>query len=147
MKRVLFVALLTAILAVGICFAQTNNPSNVLTAAASVAQVPVPAPLAQQPPAQAPAPGAPAAAQAGRGGGGRGFGGSPTLGPDDKPAFPNPADGFYDKRDNVPHGVLTPVEYDSKSLGTRRRMRVYTPPGYSTNRKYPGALPAAWHRR
>jgi enterochelin esterase-like enzyme len=32
---------------------------------------------------------------------------------------------------------LTPVEYDSKSLGARRRMRVYTPPGYSANRKYP----------
>ena len=29
------------------------------------------------------------------------------------------------------------MEYDSKSLGTRRRMRVYTPPGYSATRKYP----------
>jgi enterochelin esterase-like enzyme len=59
------------------------------------------------------------------------------LGPDDKPAFPDPPAGFNVKRDNVPHGELTPVAYDSKSLGTRRRMRVYTPPGYSTGRKYP----------
>ena len=78
------------------------------------------------------------APQAGRGPGGRGgFGGPIELGPDDKPAFPDPPAGFNAKRENVPHGELTPVEYDSKSLGTRRRMRVYTPPGYSTSRKYP----------
>ncbi|MBN8246622.1 MAG: esterase family protein [Verrucomicrobia bacterium] len=29
------------------------------------------------------------------------------------------------------------VEYDSKSVGTRRKALVYTPPGYSTDRKYP----------
>ena len=29
------------------------------------------------------------------------------------------------------------IEYDSKSVGTRRKMNVYTPPGYSTDRKYP----------
>jgi enterochelin esterase-like enzyme len=59
------------------------------------------------------------------------------LGPDDKPAFPDPPAGFNTRREDVPHGELAPVEYDSKSLGTRRRMRVYTPPGYSTNRRYP----------
>ena len=74
---------------------------------------------------------------AGRGAGRGGFGGPIELGPDDKPAFPDPPAGFNQKRDNIPHGELTPVEYDSKSLGTRRRMRVYTPPGYSTSRKYP----------
>ncbi len=84
---------------------------------------------AQQPPAA----GAPAPQAAGRGG----FGGPIELGPDDKPAFPDPPAGFNVKRDNIPHGQLTPIEYDSKSLGTRRRMRVYTPPGYSTARKYP----------
>ena len=89
--------------------------------------------------AQAPAaPGAAAPQAAGRGGGGRGgFGGPVELGPDDKPAFPDPPAGFNVKRDNVPHGELTAIEYDSKSLGTRRRMRVYTPPGYSASRKYP----------
>jgi enterochelin esterase-like enzyme/lysophospholipase L1-like esterase len=72
---------------------------------------------------------------AGRGRGG--FGGPIELAPDDKPAFPDPPAGFNARRDNVPHGELTAVEYDAKSLGTRRRMRVYTPPGYSTSRKYP----------
>jgi len=29
------------------------------------------------------------------------------------------------------------VEYDSKTVGTRRKMLIYTPPGYSTDRRYP----------
>src|SRR5579859_5534896 len=74
---------------------------------------------------------------AGRGAGRGGFGGPIELGPDDKPAFPDPPAGFNVKRDNIPHGELMPIEYNSKSLGTRRRMRVYTPPGYSSARKYP----------
>ena len=77
-----------------------------------------------------------AGARAGRGGRG-GFGGPVELGPDDKPAFADPPAGFNARRDNVPHGELTAVQYDSKTLGTRRQIRVYTPPGYSANRKYP----------
>jgi enterochelin esterase-like enzyme len=75
--------------------------------------------------------------QGARGAGGRGgFGGAIELGPDDKPAFPDPPAGFNVKRDNVPHGEITAVQYDSKTLGTHRQVRVYTPPGYSTKRKY-----------
>ena len=74
---------------------------------------------------------------AARGAGRGGFGGPIELGPDDKPAFPDPPASFNQRRDNIPHGELAPIEYDSKSLGTRRRMRVYTPPGYSIARKYP----------
>ena len=107
MLRPLIYGSLAAVLAAGICLAQTPTPPQ---AAAN------PAPQA-----------------AGRGG----FGGPIELAPDDKPAFPDPPAGFNVKRDNIPHGELTPIEYDSKSLGTRRRMRVYTPPGYSTARKYP----------
>ena len=59
------------------------------------------------------------------------------MGPDDKPAFADPPAGFNVRRDNIPHGEVTTVQYDSKTLGTRRQMRVYTPPGYSTDRKYP----------
>ncbi|MFC0772157.1 alpha/beta hydrolase-fold protein [Terrimonas alba] len=59
------------------------------------------------------------------------------LGTDDKPAFDNPPAGFRDKRDNIVHGAIATVQYDSKSLSTRREMLVYTPPGYSPNRKYP----------
>ncbi|MCU7552105.1 glycoside hydrolase family 97 catalytic domain-containing protein [Chitinophagaceae bacterium LB-8] len=59
------------------------------------------------------------------------------LGPDDKPAFDNPPAGFRDKRDNIAHGSIATVQYDSKTLSTRREMLVYTPPGYSPDRKYP----------
>ena len=72
-----------------------------------------------------------------REGGRGGFGGPIELGPDDKPAFPDPPAGFNTRRDNVPHGDVSVVEYDSKTLGTRRQMRVYTPPAYSSDRKYP----------
>jgi enterochelin esterase-like enzyme len=133
MKRVVFFALLAAILAAGTCPAQTDMASNDSRTAVRVGMVPTLLAVAQQ----APAAGAPAAQGAGRGAGRGGFGGPIELGPDDKPAFPDPPAGFNVKRDNVPHGELTAVEYDSKSLGTRRRMRVYTPPGYSAGRKYP----------
>jgi len=72
-----------------------------------------------------------------RGGRRGGFGGPIELGPDDKPAFSGPPAGFNVKRENIPHGELTMVEYDSKTVGTRRKMLVYTPPGYPTGRKYP----------
>jgi len=72
-----------------------------------------------------------------RGGGRGGFGGPIDLGPDDKPAFADPPAGFNARPENVPHGELTMVEYDSKTVGTRRKMLVYTPPSYSADRKYP----------
>ena len=93
--------------------------------------------LAQEVKQLPPAAGVTVPTGAGRGAGRGGFGGPIELGPDDKPAFPDPPAGFNVKRDNIPHGELTAVPYDSKSLGTRRQMRVYTPPGYSANRKYP----------
>jgi enterochelin esterase-like enzyme len=70
-----------------------------------------------------------------RGPGGRG---APiVLNPDDVPAFPEPPAGFDAKRDGIPHGRLEMVTYDSKSVGTTRKMQVYTPPGYSKDKKYP----------
>ena len=60
-----------------------------------------------------------------------------TLGPDDRPAFDDPPAGFNERRDGIAHGRLEMVEYDSRAVGTRRRMQVYTPPGYSAERKYP----------
>ncbi len=74
--------------------------------------------------------------QRGRGGRG-GFGGPITLGPDDKPAFDDPPAGFDKKREDIPHGKLEMIEYDSKTVGTTRKMQVYTPPGYSKDKKYP----------
>ena len=52
-------------------------------------------------------------------------------------AYPVPPEGFNVARDAIAHGELTAVEYESKTLGIRRLLRVYTPPGYSVNRKYP----------
>jgi len=66
-----------------------------------------------------------------------GFGGSIELGPDDKPAFNDPPAGYRDKRENVAHGTINTVQYDSQTLSTRREMLVYTPPGYSADKKYP----------
>lgn len=60
-----------------------------------------------------------------------------VLGPDDKPAFPDPPAGFDIKRDGIPRGRLEVAEYDSKTVGTKRKMLVYLPPGYSPERKYP----------
>lgn len=65
------------------------------------------------------------------------FGGPIELGPDDRPAFDDPPEGFRAKRDGIPHGKLAMIQYDSRTVGTRRNMLVYTPPGYSTDRKYP----------
>jgi enterochelin esterase-like enzyme len=72
------------------------------------------------------------------GGRGRGgFGGPIVLGPDDKAAFPNPPEGFDKAREGIEHGKVEMVEYDSKSVGNKRKALVYTPPGYSADQKYP----------
>jgi enterochelin esterase-like enzyme len=59
-----------------------------------------------------------------------------VLNADDVPAFPDPP-ADIDAKKNVPHGRLEMVSYDSKSVGTTRKMQVYTPPGYSSDKKYP----------
>jgi len=84
---------------------------------------------------------APSAAPGQRGPGGQGrrggFGGPIELKPDDKPAFPDAPEGFDKARDGIAHGKLEMVEYDSKSVGNKRKALVYTPPGYSADTKYP----------
>ncbi len=59
-----------------------------------------------------------------------------TLGPDDKKAFPDAPKGFDQARD-VPKGEVKTVEYESKSVGTRRKLVVYTPPAFDPTKKYP----------
>lgn len=80
---------------------------------------------------------APAAAQPGapprRGPGNRPI----VLGPDDKQVFPDPPAGFNEKREGIARGKLAMVEYESMTVGARRKMQVYTPPGYSPDRKFP----------
>ena len=66
-----------------------------------------------------------------------GFGGPIQLQPDDKPAFDDPPAGIDAKREGIPHGKLEMIEYESKTVGTTRKMQVYTPPGYSKDKQYP----------
>src|SRR5436190_2263227 len=51
--------------------------------------------------------------------------------------FPAPPRGFDSRRDGIDRGKLETVEYDSTTVGVKRKAQVYTPPGYSTDRKYP----------
>jgi enterochelin esterase-like enzyme len=51
--------------------------------------------------------------------------------------FPTPPAGFDKKRDNIDRGKLEAVEYDSTTVGVKRKARVYTPPGYTKDKKYP----------
>jgi enterochelin esterase-like enzyme len=67
----------------------------------------------------------------------RGFGGPIVLKPDDVSAFSEPPTGFDQKRDDIPHGQIEMIEYESKTVGTTRKMQVYTPPDYSKENKYP----------
>jgi len=60
-----------------------------------------------------------------------------VLAPDDIRAVPDAPEGYKARREGIPHGTLTMIEYDSKTVGTRRKMNVYTPPGYTPSKKYP----------
>lgn len=60
-----------------------------------------------------------------------------VLTADDKPAFPHAPLGFDQKRENILHGKTEATQYDSRVVGTTRKLLIYTPPGYSTNKKYP----------
>jgi enterochelin esterase-like enzyme len=68
---------------------------------------------------------------------GPGFGPPVALGPDDKAAFPPAPAGFDVRRDGIERGKVETAEYDSKTVGIERKMTVYTPPGYSKDKKYP----------
>ncbi len=59
------------------------------------------------------------------------------IGPDDKAAYPPPPPGFNEKREGIAHGKLEMIGYESKTVGSSRKMQVYTPPGYSADKKYP----------
>ena len=59
-----------------------------------------------------------------------------TWGQTDSKLQPAPS-GFASRRDDVEHGKIETVEYDSKSVGDTRKMVVYLPPGYSKDTKYP----------
>ncbi len=45
--------------------------------------------------------------------------------------------GFDLVRTDIAHGKIDSVSYFSTTVGTNRRAIIYTPPGYSVNKKYP----------
>lgn len=57
----------------------------------------------------------------------------------DKPLQPLAAapQGFDARRDGIEHGKVESVDYASKTIGGKGKMVVYTPPGYSKDKKYP----------
>jgi len=51
---------------------------------------------------------------------------------------PGPAGEFQTYKADVPHGVVSEIEYWSTSIGAKRRAHIYTPPGYMNGTaKYP----------
>src|SRR3954447_19451718 len=62
---------------------------------------------------------------------------APAQKDDPTEKYPAPPAGFDKKRDGIDRGKLETVEYDSKTVGIVRKARVYTPPGYSKDKKYP----------
>ncbi len=47
------------------------------------------------------------------------------------------AKGFDTLRSNITHGTIDTISYESKTVGTVRKTLIYTPPGFSTKKKYP----------
>ncbi len=45
--------------------------------------------------------------------------------------------GFDVAREKIPHGKIDTIQYASKTVGTKRKALVYTPPGFSKSKKYP----------
>jgi enterochelin esterase-like enzyme len=52
-------------------------------------------------------------------------------------SFTSPPKGFDVRRGDIDHGKLETIEYDSTTVGVKRKTQVYTPPGYSKDQKYP----------
>ncbi|HYJ62367.1 MAG TPA: alpha/beta hydrolase-fold protein [Parafilimonas sp.] len=44
---------------------------------------------------------------------------------------------FDSVQTNISHGKIDTISYNSTTVGTTRRSLIYTPPGYSKNKKYP----------
>ncbi len=56
---------------------------------------------------------------------------------DEPTTLPAAPKGFDTRRDDIERGKVETVEYDSKTVGGKRKMTIYTPPGYSKDAKYP----------
>jgi enterochelin esterase-like enzyme len=49
----------------------------------------------------------------------------------------NAPKGFDAAQENIQHGKIDTISYQSKTVGVVRKTLVYTPPGYSKKKKYP----------
>ncbi|WP_041344140.1 alpha/beta hydrolase-fold protein [Runella slithyformis] len=45
--------------------------------------------------------------------------------------------GYEQEKMGIPKGKIDTVQYDSKTVGTKRKTLVYTPPGFDKKKKYP----------
>jgi enterochelin esterase-like enzyme len=79
---------------------------------------------------------------------------APSRAESPTPLAPAPKD-FDARRDGVDRGKVETIEYDSKTVNGKRRMVIYTPPGYTPGTKYPvlyllhgaGDNETGWQRR
>lgn len=55
----------------------------------------------------------------------------------DAPSLPPPPAGYDLRREGIERGKLETVEYDSTTVGLKRKAQVYMPPGFDRNRTYP----------
>ncbi len=46
-------------------------------------------------------------------------------------------EGFDKRREGIPRGKVETVEYDSTTVGTRRKLVIYTPAGFAKDARYP----------
>jgi enterochelin esterase-like enzyme len=60
-----------------------------------------------------------------------------TLAPDDLQVFPEPPADITKRNPAIPAGTLKLAEYSSTTVGTTRKLNIYTPPGYNKDKKYP----------
>src|SRR5689334_15886094 len=63
----------------------------------------------------------------------------PAPSPATQPSFPIPPQGFDQARDGVEKGKVELVEYEATAVtpGLKRPAQIYTPPGYTKDKKYP----------
>ncbi|MFM7187862.1 MAG: alpha/beta hydrolase [Armatimonadota bacterium] len=59
------------------------------------------------------------------------------LAKDDLQVFPEPPADITKRNPAIPAGKLTLAEYTSTTVGTTRKLNIYTPPGYTKDKKYP----------
>ncbi len=67
----------------------------------------------------------------------RNMSGAIVLADDDKPAFLQAPEGYDLYRENIAHGKIDTIQYQSKTVGTIRTSLIYTPPGFNKNKRYP----------